>query len=66
VSLKFQKIIERAMYIRGQYEAKEKQQFGSAWTSEEVALGFVGDVGDLEISFSRTMDELEEYLSSNS
>ena len=35
------------MYIRGQYEEKEKQQYGSAWTSEEVALGFVGDVGDL-------------------
>jgi hypothetical protein len=45
--MEFQKIIERAMHVRGQYEAKEKQQYGSAWTSEEVALGFVGDVGDL-------------------
>jgi len=104
----FQKIIDRAMYIRGQYEEHEKQQYGSAWTSEEVALGFVGDVGDLaklivaengrrnitnskqklehelsdclwsvivlsrlhdidlESSFIRTMDELEEYLSANS
>ena len=95
------------MHIRGQYEAKEKQQYGSAWTSEEIALGFVGDVGDLaklimaengrrniansrekhehelsdclwsviilsrlhdidiESSFLRTMDELEEYLSTN-
>lgn len=35
------------MQIRVQYEEKEKQQYGSAWTSEEVALGFVGDVGDL-------------------
>jgi len=26
---------------------KEKQLYGSAWTSEEIALGFVGDVGDL-------------------
>lgn len=104
----FQKIIERAMHVRGQYEVKENQQYGSAWTSEEIALGFVGDVGDLakllmaengrrniansreklehelsdclwslivlsrlhninlESSFLRTMDELEEYLSANS
>ncbi len=45
--MEFQKIIERAMEIRRQYEAKEKQLYGSAWTSEEIALGFVGDVGDL-------------------
>lgn len=45
--MEFQTLIERAMQIRGQYEEKEKQQYGSAWTSEEVALGFVGDVGDL-------------------
>ena len=106
--MEFQKIIERAMHVRGQYEAKEEQQYGSAWTSEEVALGFVGDVGDLaklvmaesgtrniansreklehelsdclwsvivlsrlhdidlERSFMRTMDELEEHLSTNS
>lgn len=104
----FQKIIERAMHVRGQYEVKENQQYGSAWTGEEIALGFVGDVGDLaklimaengrrniansreklehelsdclwslivlsrlhninlESSFLRTMDELEEYLSANS
>jgi len=43
----FQKIIERAIEIRGQYEEKEKQLYGSSWTSEEIALGFVGDVGDL-------------------
>lgn len=35
------------MEIRKQYEAKEKQLYGSAWTNEEIALGFVGDVGDL-------------------
>ncbi len=106
--MEFQKIIDRAMHVRWQYEAKEKQQYGSAWTSEEVALGFVGDVGDLaklimaengrrnianskeklehelsdclwsvivlsrlhdidlESSFMRTMDELEEHLSANS
>jgi NTP pyrophosphatase (non-canonical NTP hydrolase) len=43
----FQKIIERAIEIRKQCEEKEKQLYGSSWTSEEIALGFVGDVGDL-------------------
>ena len=45
--MEFQKIIDRAINIRRQYEEKEKQQYGSSWTSEEIALGFVGDVGDL-------------------
>jgi len=45
--MEFQTIIDRAMAIRKQYEEKEKQLYGSAWTSEEIALGFVGDVGDL-------------------
>lgn len=43
----FQLMTKRAMEIRKQYEAKEKQLYGSAWTNEEIALGFVGDVGDL-------------------
>jgi NTP pyrophosphatase (non-canonical NTP hydrolase) len=45
--MEFQKIIERAIEIRKQYEEKEKQLYGSSWTSEEIALGFIGDVGDL-------------------
>ena len=45
--MEFQIIINRALEIRIQYEAKEQQLYGSAWTSEEIALGFVGDVGDL-------------------
>ncbi len=35
------------MEIRKLYEEKETQLYGSPWTSEELALGFVGDVGDL-------------------
>jgi NTP pyrophosphatase (non-canonical NTP hydrolase) len=45
--MEFQKVIERAMEIRHLYAAREKQLYGTAWTSEEIALGFVGDVGDL-------------------
>ena len=43
----FQKMVDRALMIRKIYEGKEKRLYGSAWTSEEIALGFVGDVGDL-------------------
>ena len=43
----FQNIIDRALNIRKLYEEREKQLYGSAWTSEEIMLGFVGDVGDL-------------------
>ena len=45
--MEFQQVVQRAIEIRKQYEAKEKQFYGSSWTKEEIALGFVGDVGDL-------------------
>lgn len=45
--MEFQKLIDRAMAIRKQYSEKERNLYGSSWTSEEIALGFVGDVGDL-------------------
>ena len=43
----FQHVVKRAIEIRKQYEEKEKHLYGSSWTSEEIALGFAGDVGDL-------------------
>ena len=45
--MEFQKLMERAIEIRRQYEVKENHLYGSVWNSEEIALGFVGDVGDL-------------------
>ncbi len=45
--MEFQAIINKAMSIRRQYEKKEAELYGSSWTSEEIALGLVGDVGDL-------------------
>lgn len=45
--MEFQKLFERAIDIRKLFEEKEQQSYGSSWTSEEIALGFVGDVGDL-------------------
>jgi len=45
--MEFQRLIDEALTVRKTYEKKEKQLYGSPWTREEIALGFVGDVGDL-------------------
>ncbi|MBI5965518.1 MAG: nucleotide pyrophosphohydrolase [Chloroflexi bacterium] len=45
--MEFQNLVKRAIAIRKLYSEKERNLFGSSWTSEEIALGFVGDVGDL-------------------
>jgi NTP pyrophosphatase (non-canonical NTP hydrolase) len=38
---------QRAMRVRQLYAELERKEHGRAWASEEIALGFVGDVGDL-------------------
>jgi NTP pyrophosphatase (non-canonical NTP hydrolase) len=43
----FQDITQRALDIRKKYAAFEQKRYGAAWTNEELALGFIGDVGDL-------------------
>jgi len=40
-------LTHRAMELRARFSTKEIQQAGRPWTREEVAQGFVGDVGDL-------------------
>ena len=45
--MEFHQLMEHAIEVRKQYEKHEKQLYGSSWTSEEIALGFIGDVGDL-------------------
>ena len=40
-------LTHRAMELRARFSAQEIQQAGQPWTREEVAQGFVGDVGDL-------------------
>lgn len=37
----------RARAVREQYAAVEVERYGRAWTTEEIMLGFLGDVGDL-------------------
>jgi NTP pyrophosphatase (non-canonical NTP hydrolase) len=45
--MEVQKLINRAMDLRHQYEKKEKQLYGSASTEEDIAQGFLGDVNNL-------------------
>jgi len=45
--MNFQQLIERARVIRNKYAEYETNRNGREWTGEELALGFVGDVGDL-------------------
>lgn len=43
----FKQLSERASEIRSRYREFETAKYGRSWTDEEIALGFVGDVGDL-------------------
>ena len=43
----FAEVADRALRIRQRYAEVEQARDGRRWTAEEVALGFVGDVGDL-------------------
>lgn len=45
--MEFDNLIQRALSIREGFRAYEREQFGVSWSNEELALGFVGDVGDL-------------------
>src|SRR5216110_1599025 len=43
----FADLQRRALAIRQQYAAFEQATYGRSWSTEEIALGFMGDVGDL-------------------
>ena len=45
--MEFQTLVDKALTVRKLYSEFEQQKYGRPWTSEEIALGFVGDVGDL-------------------
>lgn len=46
-TVEFSQMVQRALEIRQQYAQMEQARYGRPWTTEEIALGFVGDVGDL-------------------
>lgn len=45
--MNFEEAAELALNVRSDYERLETSRYGRAWNKEELALGFVGDVGDL-------------------
>ncbi|MEP7097171.1 MAG: nucleotide pyrophosphohydrolase [Dokdonella sp.] len=45
--MKYRELEESALKLNGLYEKLEMKLYGRAWTTEELALGFVGDIGDL-------------------
>jgi NTP pyrophosphatase (non-canonical NTP hydrolase) len=45
--MEFRQLVDRALEIRRQYAELERSRCGRPWTGQEIALGFVGDVGDL-------------------
>lgn len=45
--MEFSALMQRALEIRERYAALEQARDGTHWTSEEIMLGFAGDVGDL-------------------
>jgi NTP pyrophosphatase (non-canonical NTP hydrolase) len=57
----------RASAVRAQYAALEIAQYGRAWSTEEIMLGFLGDVGDLAKLVQgkagvRSREDLDEAL----
>ena len=45
--MELQKLVNRAMDLRRQYEVKEKELYGSPSTDEDIAQGLAADVNNL-------------------
>lgn len=45
--MKFKDIEKAALQLNDLYEQLEVKRWGRVWSTAELALGFVGDVGDL-------------------
>ena len=45
--MKFSDLEKSALQLNDLYEQLEVKRWGRAWTTQELALGFMGDVGDL-------------------
>ena len=43
----FHQMQDRARAVRSRYAEVEASTYGRSWTTEEIMLGFLGDVGDL-------------------
>ena len=62
--MKYREPEESALKLNEFYEALEMKLYGRVWTTEDLALGFVGDIGDLANWFRR-MQVSARLLTSN-
>ncbi|KAF1692107.1 nucleotide pyrophosphohydrolase [Pseudoxanthomonas daejeonensis] len=65
--MNFSDLEKAALQLNGLYEQLEVKRYGRAWNTEELALGFVGDVGDLAKLIQahagiRTIDDCQAKL----
>ena len=63
----FHDIQRAALRLNELYEQVEVKRYGRVWSTEELALGFVGDVGDLAKLIQahagiRTIEDLQSKL----
>lgn len=63
--MKFKELEDSALKLNELYEKLETKLYGRAWTTEELALGFVGDIGDLAklIQANAGIRNIEDYRS---
>jgi len=47
INMKLSDLEKSALQLNELYEQLEIKRYGRIWTTGELALGFVGDVGDL-------------------
>ena len=45
--VEFEALIQRALAVRGEFAGFEVRNYGREWTTEELTLGLMKDVGDL-------------------
>jgi NTP pyrophosphatase (non-canonical NTP hydrolase) len=65
--MEFKHLIQRALEIRKKYAEFEKERYGREWTTEELTLGFMKDMGALAklVQASegvRRVDDLENAI----
>jgi NTP pyrophosphatase (non-canonical NTP hydrolase) len=45
--MNFSELREKALSVQKQFDEVAQVKYGRPWTREEIALGFIGDIGDL-------------------
>lgn len=65
--MNFSDLEQAALQLNELYEQLEVKRYGRAWSTQELALGFMGDVGDLAKLVQahagvRTMEDVQAKL----